>query len=153
MWYFIVYGLFAIWVFWDAKKRKNNFWAWPLFTFLLGPLLLPFYFAKRNLKEKEVREGGTGWNVLKNFALLWTVTMFFAGIAGFIEISNVVDTATTGAEQAGAVIGMGLGMGMLIALWFFPMIAAIVIGFFVKKSSIVENGPTGALVNSGVLNE
>lgn len=148
MWYFIVYGIFAIWTFFDAKKRKNNLWAWPLSTFILGPLVLPFYFAKRNLKENEVREGGTGWNVLKNFALLWTLTMFIAGVMAIIGAGSVVvNNTTTEAEQAGAIIGTGIGIGMLVALWFFPMIVAIVIGFFLKKSSIVENGPTGALAD------
>ncbi|MDI3548179.1 MAG: hypothetical protein PWR10_1831 [Halanaerobiales bacterium] len=145
MWYFIVYGLFAVWVFWDARKRKNNLWAWPLTTFFLGPIILPFYFAKRNLKDGEVREGGTGWNVLKNFALLWTLTMFIAGIAGMIGAGSIVEEAATETEQAGAIIGAGLGLGMIFMLWFIPMIIAIIIGVFLKKSSIVENGPTGPL--------
>ena len=34
---------------------------------------------------------------------------------------------------------------MLIAMWFIPMICALMLGFFLKKSSIVEKGPTGPL--------
>jgi hypothetical protein len=60
MWYFVLYAIFAVWVFIDAKKRMNHMVGWPLATFILGPLVLPVYFAKRNLKESEVREGGTG---------------------------------------------------------------------------------------------
>lgn len=58
MFYFIIYGLIAIWVFFDAKKRKNNIFGWAVGTFFIGPLLLPFYLVKRNLKTGEVRECG-----------------------------------------------------------------------------------------------
>lgn len=69
MWYFVLYLAFAVWVFADAKKRMNHPMGWPAATLVLGPVVLPVYFAKRNLKAGEVREGGTGWNVIKNFAL------------------------------------------------------------------------------------
>ena len=74
MWYFVLYLIFAAWVFTDAKKRKNHPVGWPAATAVLGPIVLPVYFAKRNLQAGEVREGGTGWNVIKNFALFWTLT-------------------------------------------------------------------------------
>lgn len=145
MWYFILYLILAVWVLFDAKKRRNIFIGWSVGTFILGPLLIPFYFAKRHLKDNEIREGGTSWNVLKNFALFWTLTMFIAGIAGMVGAGEVVGTATTGAEQAGAVIGTGIGMMMLVMLWFIPMICALVLGFFLKKSSIIEKGQSGKL--------
>jgi len=148
MWYFVLYAIFAIWVFADAKKRMNHVVGWPLATFLLGPIVLPFYFAKRNLKEGEVREGGTGWNVLKNFALFWTITMVVAGIAGMVSVSDVVQQAGSEAEQAGVAIGATLGLGMIFGLWFIVLVAALVLGLFLKKSSIVEKGPTGPLAKS-----
>ena len=146
MWYFVLYAIFAVWVFIDAKKRMNHVVGWPLTTILLGPIVLPVYFAKRNLKDGEVREGGTGWNVLKNFALFWTITMVVAGIAGMVGVSDVAQQATSGAEQAGVAIGATLGLGMIFVLWFIVLMAALVLGMFLKKSSIVEKGPTGALV-------
>lgn len=148
MLYFIVYGIIAIWVLFDAKKRKNNMFGWGIGTLFIGPILLPFYFAKRNLKKNEVREGGTGWNVLKNFALVWTITMFIFGITGFIGSSSVINQSATGAEQVGAVIGTGLGMGIIFLAWFVPMISALIIGMFLKKSSVVEEGPSGDLKNN-----
>jgi hypothetical protein len=42
-----------------------------------------------------------------------------------------------------------IGMGMIIGLWFVVIVGALVIGLFVKKSSIVEKGPTGALAAIG----
>jgi hypothetical protein len=149
MWYFILYLLFAIWVFFDARRRRNNFVLWPLSTVILGPIVLPFYFAKRNLKESEIREGGIGWNVLKNFAILWTITLFVVGIAGMIGAGNVAQYAETDAEKAGAVIGIGLSLGLIVALWFFPMLAALVFGLFLKKPSVIEKGPTGKLAEIG----
>ena len=148
MWYFIVYGLFAIWVLFDAKKRNNNMFGWAIPSFILGPIFLPIYLAKRNLKKGEVREGGTGWNILKNFALLWTITMFIAGVSGLAGAGSVIDQSQTAAEEAGAIIGTGLGMGLLFGVWFIPMLIAIIIGFFLKKSSVVEEGPTGKLTKS-----
>lgn len=41
---------------------------------------------------------------------------------------------------------MALGMGLLAALWFFPTMGAALLGFLMKKNSIIENGPTGPLV-------
>ncbi|MFC1561661.1 hypothetical protein ACFL4Q_01530 [candidate division KSB1 bacterium] len=145
MWYFVLYAIFAVWVFFDAKKRMNQVVGWPLATFLLGPLVLPVYIAKRNLKEGEVREGGTGWNVLKNFALFWTITMVVAGVVGIVGISEVAQQTTSEAEQAGVAIGATLGLGMIFILWFIVVVAALVLGMFLKKSSIVEKGPTGPL--------
>ena len=108
-------------------------------------IVIPFYFAKRPLKAGEVREGGTAWNVTKSFAIFWTLFMFIAGVAGMISVSDIVNTASSGAEQAGAAIGTAMGMGMILGLWFIVIVGALVIGLFLKKSSIVEKGPTGSL--------
>lgn len=148
MWYFVLYAIFAVWVLIDAKKRINHMVGWPLATFILGPLVLPVYLAKRNLKEGEVREGGTGWNVLKNFALFWTITMVVAGIAGMVGVSDVAQKTTSEAEQAGVAIGATIGLGMIFILWFIVLVAALVLGLFLKKSSIVEKGPTGSLAQA-----
>ena len=148
MWYFVLYAIFAVWVIIDAKKRMNHVVGWPLATVILGPLVLPVYFAKRHLKEGEIREGGTGWNVLKSFALFWTITMVVAGIAGMVGISDVAQKATTDAEQAGVAIGATIGLGMIFILWFIVLLAALVLGLFLKKSSIVEKGPTGPLAQA-----
>jgi len=148
MWYVILYFLFAIWVFWDGQKRKTDYIQWTIATWLLGPLVLPVYFAKRPLKAGEVREGGTAWNILKNFAIFWTITMAILAIWGMVDVSEKFSTIHNEYEQAGAAIGGVLGFGIIIALWFFPMVGAVVLGFILKKSSVIEKGPTGPLAIS-----
>ena len=145
MTYIILYIAVAIWMFLDGKKREFPAIPYVVGTVLLGPIIAPIYFAKRYLKEGEVREGGTGWNVLKNFALFWTLTMLFVGIVGMVGASEVVSSAGDEFEQAGAAIGAGLGLIVLVFLWFVPMVSALVIGLFLKKASVIEKGPTGPL--------
>ena len=145
MWYWLLYAAFAAWVFLDAKKRMNNSFGWAIGTLLLGAVALPFYFAKRNLLAGEVREGGPGWNVAKNFAMLWTLTMVAAGVAGMVGASQVVAQAGSDAEQAGAAIGATLGLGFIGFIWFGGVVTALIVGLMMKKSSVVEKGPTGLL--------
>ena len=124
MWYWVLNIAIALWVFFDARSRKmDKPVLWAIGTCLLMIVVIPFYFAKRSLKAGEVREGGTGWNVTKSFAIFWTLFMFIAGVTD----------------------GTAMGIGMIFGLWFVVIVGAFVIGLFLKKSSIVEKGPTGAL--------
>ncbi len=147
MWYWILDTILALWILIDSMSRRmrGSSVVWAAGTLLLGPILCPVYFAVRPLKAGEVREGGRGWNVLKNFALLWTLFMAVAAIAGLVNVAQQTRPRTSDAEMAGAAIGTALGLGMIAALWFFPMVGAVVFGFILKKNSIVERGPTGPL--------
>lgn len=147
MWYFIVFGLLALWVGFDANRRnlgavKAILWA--LGTLVLGVIVVPVYLAKRPLKANQVREGGFAWNVLKNFALTWTILMVAISISA-IGAAVGGTNATSDAEAAGAAIGVSIVVVILAVVWFFPMVGAIVLGFFLKNSAIVERGPTGPL--------
>jgi len=145
--YIILYVIAAIWLFRDAKKRLTNGTPWAAFTVLFGPIVVPLWLAKRPLKEGEVREGGTAWNVLKNFALMWTLTLFIGFIAGMASASNQAAGLSDKYEKAGAGIGMALGGMAIFFLWFVVLVSALVLGFFLKKSSVVEKGPTGPLAS------
>lgn len=116
---------------------------WAIGTFLLGVIVVPIYLAKRPLKANQVREGGLALNLLKNFALTWTVLI----VAISIPVLGAAASTNPGsdAEAAGAAIGAGLVFIVLAIVWFFPMVGAIVLGFFLKNSAIVERGPTGPL--------
>jgi hypothetical protein len=146
MWYAVMYLILALWVLLDALKRKAGAIPWAIGTLLLGPFVLPLYLAKRPLKAGEVREGGTAWNVLKTFALFWTLLMVVAAVMGLVGASKTYTALESNAERTGAAIGTTLGLGLIGALWFFPMVGALVLGLFLKKSSVVETGPTGPLV-------
>lgn len=84
--------------------------------------------------------------MLKNFALTWTILMVVISISA---ISAAAGTdVSSDAEAAGAAIGTGLIIIILPVVWFFPMVGAIVLGFFLKNSAIVERGPTGPLARA-----
>jgi 4-amino-4-deoxy-L-arabinose transferase-like glycosyltransferase len=147
MWYWIFNIILALWVLFDARSRKSSM-GWVVGVILIGVLVVPFYLAKRNLKPNEVRTGGTAWNVIRHFALIWTLFMGVAGIMAVNSASSVVSTAQNEFEAAGAAIGTGIGATLLFGLWLTVMIVALVIGLFVKNSGIIEKGPTGALENT-----
>jgi hypothetical protein len=154
MWYLILNPVVALWVFFDARSRKMERPAlWGIGTVLMMILVIPSYFATRSLKDGEVREGGTAWNVVKSFAIFWTLTMFVAGVWAMIAVSGSTSPGASEAEQTGAAIGTALGLGLIMGLWFFVLAGALVIGLFLKKSSIVETGPTGTLIFQSPLPE
>lgn len=142
MWYWLLNLIISLWVFFDARNRKmKDALMWGFGTFFLMIIVIPFYFAKRTLKPGETREGGLAWNVMKSFAIFWTLFMFVAGIAGMVASSSVVNKASSNAEQAGAAIGVFMGLGLIGSIWFVILVGALVLGLFLKKSSIVEKGP------------
>jgi hypothetical protein len=144
--YLFVFVPLAVWMFIDAKRRRYDAGKWwAVATALFCPVTAPVYFASRNLRKGETREGGRAWNLLKNFALFWTVTMAIGAVAGMVNVAGSTDELHNEYERAGAAVGTAIGLGLLFFLWFFPMVGALVLGMFLKKSTIVETGPTGAL--------
>lgn len=143
----VIIAAIAAYTAYDAYNRKmggGTAALWGIGTFIICPVIFPIYMAKRPLKDGEVREGGFAWNLLKNFALVWTVLMAFATMAGIGGAAETTEAAASDAEKAGAAIGMGLGVCMLGTVWFVPMVGAMVLGFFLKKDT-KEEGPTGPL--------
>ena len=137
--------LLTIWVVIDALRRKAGVAKWGIGTLLVAPIVAPLYFAKRPLKAGEERHGGTAWNFLKNFSLAWTLHMAIWAGHYFIFVGNKLSETSSSAGKLGAAIGGTLGMTFLAMAWFFPMFGAVVLGFFLRKSSVVEKGPTGLL--------
>jgi hypothetical protein len=134
VWYFIIFLLAAIWVADNAIRRKLGAVRtilWGVGTFILGVIVLPFYIAKRPLKANEVREGGYAWNVLRAFALSWTLFVVAVGLAA---ITGIGDTASA-----------VLIFVILCATWFAVMAVTLILGYFLRNPAIVERGPTGPL--------
>ena len=144
-WYFILYALVAIWVYLDAKKRGNNAQLWGIATVVLGVIIAPYYLAKRYLLAGEVREGGVAWNVLRYFALFWTLTMAIVTIGAMSSGAPVSDNRFA---MMGAAIGTALVVGVLLAIWFMILVGALALGIFFKQSSVIENGPTGPMTTT-----
>lgn len=148
MWYVLLNLIFAIWVFIDAQSRRTPPGVWAISTFLFGPIVLPLYLAKRPLRAGEIREGGLWWNVLKNFAILWTLTMAVAAVWGIVAVGQQASTTQSDLEAAGTAIGAAIGLGLIGALWFFPFVGAMALGLLLRQPSVVEKGPTGPLAPS-----
>jgi hypothetical protein len=146
--YFLIYGVFALWVLVDGISRKVGIATvlWTLGTVILGPIVLPIYLAYRPLKQGEIREGGRAWNILKNFAILWTIVMVIVSVSALVAMGKTTALLTSDVARAGAGIGILIGMGLLAAAWFVPTAGAALLGFLLKKISVIEIGPTGPLV-------
>jgi len=133
--YFAFNGILLAYLAYDAYNREvSNIWAWGLGTLLVGVVVLPFYFANRPLKDGEVRTGGFGWNVLKNFTLLWT----------FLFVVLVFSSCAAADTVEGSMLAGGIGLFFFGIIWFGALVVALVFGLFIKKS-ITEEGPTGPL--------
>jgi hypothetical protein len=145
MWYFIIFGIIALWVFIDAKERKSDPALYTFLTLIIGIIALPIYLANRNLKPGEIREGGRGWNIMKNFIILWSILCVIWGLYGVVLMDEYIGGASGGAEEVGAFLGVTLGFGMIFGVWLIFTVGALVIGLLIKKSSVVERGPTGEL--------
>ena len=143
MWWLLLNVSLGIWAVIDAKKRQEKSMLFPGLSFFAAPIFLPAYIAGRNLKEGEVRKGGKAWNILKNIALFWTIMYAAFGISSLFP---AVGTGTAGELQyAGAVTGADLDMVFIVGQWFCGTIGVLLVGTFLKKSAVVENGPTGTL--------
>lgn len=90
------------------------------------------------------------WTLLKNFAVLWTIVMIVATVVYINIASKGISDVNNEWAMAGAGIGMTVALAMLGAVWFFPAVGAAILGFFLKKSTVVENSPTGPMANSDV---
>jgi hypothetical protein len=134
----------AAWMYRDGTRRYFPIVPWCLAAVPLGWLMLPLYLARRPLREGEEREGGAAWDALKNFCLVWTLTMFVAAVGRMGNAWSPPEAAWD-AGQAVRAIGAALGQGSILVLWFVPLVGAALLGALLKKSSVVERGPTGYL--------
>ena len=115
---------------------------WGLGVLLFWLLLFPLYLAKRPLKAGEVRSGGEGWNFMKNLAIALTV---FAPVVGILGLAGVASEATSAEDAAALVVGLVLLVGLM---WLVFGGGALVLGLILKRSSVIERGPTGPLAYS-----
>lgn len=60
--------------------------------------------------------------------VIWNILMAFWLVSGSMAASKGMDSAQSSAAQAGAAIGTGIGVMMVLVIWVF---GAIIIGLFV----------------------
>ena len=139
----------AVYCFMDSRMRRmKNPWLWALF----GLIPIGNYFAvailhgNRWLKEGETRSGGRGWDSCRWLAI--TSTMFLA-IQLITYMIFVVPTDVSKRLAAGEgviliVIGISLGVGFIVFLWFIIVRISRFMAMRIKKD-VKETGPTGPL--------
>jgi hypothetical protein len=71
------------------------------------------------------------WNVVRGFALSWTVFVVAVDISAISSIGNTISAV--------------IAFVVLSGSWFTVMVVALVLGYFLRNPAIVERGPTGPL--------
>ena len=134
----------AVWVGRDASRRQTQTapFLWGLGVLLVWILFLPLYLTKRPLKTGEVRSGGGGWNFMKYLAIVVTAYLPIVMVLG---LSDVVAQATSVEEAVALVVIFVLMMGLV---WVIFAGGVLLIGLILKKSSVIERGPTGTLAQA-----
>lgn len=128
----------SIWLYQDAERRQmNSPLSWVALLWLLGPLAMAMYWARRPLFAGERRVGGRTWVMLRAFLLAlaaWGV-VFFAVLS--VWLSSFVP----------AVALMALLLGLFLLLgggWFVIALCFLLLAWMMQDRSIVERGPTHA---------
>lgn len=121
--------LAAVWIYADAKARRADK---PLFAalavLLLGPLWLAFYLTDRPLRADEQRTGGFSWNLIRNLTIAWSAAMMpWLGVAAF----SIARGEPTAALRR---------LTFTAAGWLAPVVAALIVGYFVRNANAVERG-------------
>jgi ankyrin repeat protein len=137
MWYVALAATCVVWVFCDARLRNAAAVFWSVLAAVLGPLVLPVYLAKRPLKEGEIREGGFGWQLFKNLALLWTLAIGLIIVKGFMTVAG----GAVGFRSEIQLAGIAVGFGVLVLAWLSILVGVAVIALLLKKSFILKKGP------------
>jgi hypothetical protein len=134
----------AVWVGRDASKRQTQTppFLWGLGVLLFWILFFPLYLTKRPLKTGEVRSGGGGWNFMKYLAIVVTA---YVPIVMILGLSEVAAQATSVEEAVALVVIFVLLMGLV---WVIFAGGVLLIGLILKKSSVIERGPTGTLAQA-----
>jgi hypothetical protein len=83
--------------------------------------------AKCGVQLRKPKRGIFG-KLIKYLFIFFNLFMGWWLVAGMQAATKTMDTAASGAEQAGAAIGTGLGAAMIIGLWVF---GDIILGLFV----------------------
>ena len=140
MWYLIT-GVICVLLIWNNNRNRNaNIVKYALISILFPPIGYGLWQAEKPLIGDEKRYGGKGWNVLKWVAIIHTILCIIWAIYGMFIGAEVASNTTSEYGKAGAVIGAGLGIMMIIVVWFVGVVGSLVLGLILKKP-ITEEAP------------
>jgi hypothetical protein len=131
----------ALFVLWDATRRKAPRLSWVAGTVLAWPLVLPLWLATRPLRSGEIRRGGRAWNILRLFALAWSILW---GGHFLLALGLAVVTGVTSRSAADRASGVGLVLllaAIYVVVWLFPALGALGLGWLLRKPEVTERGP------------
>jgi hypothetical protein len=131
----------TLFVVWDAARRGAARARWAIAAALAWPVALPIWLTIRPLRSGELRRGGRASNLLRHFALAWSI-LWGAHLAVTAGIGIVVATS----EQDRSGRDSGLSMVVLISLifaviWLIPALGALLLGWLLRRPDAVEHGP------------
>lgn len=140
MWYLIT-GVICVLLIWNNNRNRNaNIIKYALISILFPPIGYGLWQAEKPLIGDEKRYGGKGWNVLKWVAIIHTILCIIWAIYGMFIGAEVASNTTSEYGKAGAVIGAGLGIMMIMVVWFVGVVGSLVLGLILKKP-ITEEAP------------
>lgn len=140
--YWLLSLALAVWTLVDGRRRHLRplpLGLWALGAALAWPITIPLWVATRPLRPGERRAGGRPWVALRAVALTWSTIMALAILAGCLSVATAAQPATE-AGRAGYALGAAAAMLALAALWFFVMVALLLVGFFLRDPGKVEVG-------------
>ena len=141
MWYLIT-GLVCIFLIWKSNKNRNtNITKYVIVSILFPPIGYGLWQAEKPLINDEIRYGGKGWNVMKWLAIIHTIMCIIWAFYGISVGADVAKNSGSDAGKVGAAIGTGLGIMMIMMVWFFGVVGSLVLGLMLKKP-ITENAIT-----------
>ena len=140
MWYLIT-GVICVLLIWNNNKSRNaNIGKYALISILFPPIGYGLWQAEKPLIGDEKRYGGKGWNVLKWVAIIHTILCIIWAISGMFIGAELASKTTSEYGKAGAAIGAGLGIMMIMVVWFVGVVGSLVLGLILKKP-INEEAP------------
>ena len=140
MWYFIT-GLICAVLIWLNNKERNA----PIVKYIVISILFPqlgygLWQAEKPLIGNEERYGGKGWNIMKWFAIFHTIFCVIWAVYGLVVGSDVASKTNDDFGRAGAVIGTGLGIIMIMMVWFGGVLGSLILGLILKKPIVEKAG-------------
>jgi len=133
----LVVGLIAVIIAVDAYRRKSSI-VWSIAALVMGPLVIPFYLAFRNLLPGEKRVGGKPWTIARYLSLTWTFVVLGVALMWTTNLMSI--GANSDAEAAGVALGFMLGAFVLFLVWLVPVSVAMAVGGMLRDGTNIEIG-------------